>query len=299
LNKNFAIFIYIDILKACKKNSYQSKLFKPHKILKQDVMNIFDEIKKETESGRPCVLVTVINSEGRTPGKPSFKMLVTSDGKSIGTIGGGRIEVEACELASKVMRWKKPELKNYELDKLDMGCGGQLTLFFDYIGAEKQILIFGGGHVGQALYKIAKHVSYNVKVFDNRESLSKNYSKDDFILCDFEKIPLDKIPDSSAFVTIMTYEHKYDFEVLKQILASNKTYKYVGLIGSRKKIPTVVSNLQKLNINIPDYLYAPIGTNIGAVTAEEIAVSILSEIIGVDKNKNVDSMRNLVDYSQK
>jgi len=257
-------------------------------------MDIFKEITAITDSGTPCVLVTVIKTIGASPGKTSFKMVVLPNGKTIGTVGGGDVERMALQEALKVLKSEISELKKYDLDRLKMECGGSISLFYDFIPPERQLLIFGGGHVGQALYRIARNVSFYTRVYDDRESLKSKFDTQDFVLCNFEFLSLEKLPQSNAFVAIMTYNHIYDYAVLKQVLKCGKSFKYIGLIGSNKKVEAAQKKLLKEGINIPDNLYAPIGLDIGAKTAEEIAVAIMGEIIGVANKKEVDSMRKLI-----
>ena len=257
-------------------------------------MDIFKEIIAIKNSGTPCVLVTVIKTIGASSGKKSFKMIVLPDGKTIGTVGGGDVERIASQEALKVLKSEIPILKEYDLDKLKMECGGRISMFYDFIPAERQLLIFGGGHVGQALYKVAKDVSFNTRVYDDRENLKSQFDEQDFVLCNFENLPVKMFPVSNSYVSIMTYNHKYDYTVLKQVLKCGKSFKYIGLIGSNKKVEAAYKNLIKEGINIPDNLYAPIGLDIGAKTAEEIAVAIMGEIIGVANKKEVDSMRKSI-----
>ncbi len=174
-------------------------------------MDIFKEITDIKNSGIPCVLVTVIETIGASPGKTSFKMVVPPNGKTIGTVGGGDVERMALQEALKVLKSEIPILKEYDLDKLKMECGGSISLFYDFIPAERQLLIFGGGHVGQALYRIARNVSFYTRVYDDRESLKSNFDAQDFVLCNFENLPVKIFPVLNSYVAIMTYNHIYDY----------------------------------------------------------------------------------------
>ncbi|MFA4838514.1 MAG: XdhC/CoxI family protein [Candidatus Neomarinimicrobiota bacterium] len=255
---------------------------------------LFDKITETTTSGQACVLVTVVENSGAAPGKVSFKMLVLPDGKTLGTVGGGSIEAAAIRDASRIFQTQKSELKNYDLESLGMCCGGSSTLFFDYFPAARTLLIFGGGHCGQALYKMAPQIGFRVVVFDNRPELKPQFVESNFILCDLDKLPITDFPGSNLYAAIMTYNHQFDYSVLRQLLICGKTFEYVGLIGSANKVKEIHKQLVSENIAIPEQFYSPIGLNIGAQTPAEIAVAILGELVGVINKTNTDSLRNTV-----
>jgi xanthine dehydrogenase accessory factor len=255
------------------------------------MLNIFQELSQIEAAGLPVVLVTVVETRGRTPGKVSFKMLVREDGSSLGTVGGGELEAEAIKHAGEVFRSAVSETIHYDLDQLQMGCGGNITLFYDYLPAERQLLIFGAGHVGRALYQIARIVGFKVSVFDNRNGLGSFFQREDFFHCELENLPFDRFPETSLYAAIMTYDHQHDYAVLRQLLASGCAFRYIGLIGSERKIRETTKRLKAAGLDLPQTFFAPIGVRIGAKTAAEIAVSILAEMIAVANQTPADSMR--------
>lgn len=256
--------------------------------------NLFELISRTTVSGQACVLVTVVEISGAAPGKVSFKMLVLPDGKTYGTIGGGSLEARSIQDALAVFQSQKSELKRYDLESIGMTCGGSSTLFFDYFPARRTLLIFGGGHCGQALYKVAPQIGFHVRVFDNRPELRSQFVAGDLNLCDLENLPIDSFPESNLFAAIMTYNHQFDYTVLRQLLTCGKSFEYIGLIGSINKVKETKKRLADEKIAIPDYFYSPIGLNIGAQTPAEIAVAILGEMVGVINKTETDSLRKKV-----
>jgi len=253
-----------------------------------EVLNRIDQL---TASGQAGVLVTVVENAGAAPGKVSFKMLVMPDGKTFGTVGGGSLEAAAIRDALLIFRLQKPALKRYDLDTLGMSCGGSSTLFFDYFPAARNLFIYGGGHCGQALYKMAPQIGFRVRVFDNRPELRRQFAEADLTLCDLAKLPMEALPDSNCYAAIMTYNHQFDYAVLRQLLTYGKSFEYIGLIGSAHKVGEIRKQLASENIAIPEHFYSPIGLNIGAQTPAEIAVAILGELIGVINNTETDSLR--------
>jgi len=255
---------------------------------------VYREIEQIITSGQACVLVTMVEISGAAPGKVSFKMLVLPDGKTYGTVGGGSLEARAIRDARAVFQLQKSELKRYDLDALGMACGGSSTLFFDYFPAAHTLLIFGGGHCGQALYKMAPQVGFNVLVLDNRPELRSQFAGTDLILCDLEKLPTDSFPELNLYAAIMTYNHQFDYAVLRQLLTCGKSFEYIGLIGSINKVKETRARLAEENIAVPDNFYSPIGLNIGAQTPAEIAVAILGEMVGVINKTETDSLRKKI-----
>jgi len=252
---------------------------------------VLSRIEQLTASGQACVLVTVVENAGAAPGKVSFKMLIIPDGKTCGTVGGGSLEAAAIRDALLIFRSQKSELKHYDLDALGMCCGGSSTLFFDYFPAARTLLIFGGGHCGQALYKMAPQIGFHVRVFDNRPELRPQFAEADLTLCDLAKLPPESFPETDCYAAIMTYNHQFDYAVLKQLLTCGKSFEYIGLIGSIHKVKETRTRLVEEKIAIPEQFYSPIGLNIGAQTPAEIAVAIMGEIVGVVNKTETDSLR--------
>lgn len=253
-------------------------------------INIFREALKAQEEGKPFGLITVIKAEGSVPRHDAAKMIVFADGSALGTVGGGLVEKKAIEEAVAAIKEGKCRLISYTLNKskpggLPMLCGGDMELFIEVFKPKLHIVIAGGGHVGKALADLAAMTGYRVSVIDDRPEWA---NRDRFPLADDIIVDEDikkafascKIEGDTAIV-IATRGHQQDKNMLKAALHQGAGY--IGMIGSRKKVAEVFSQLRDEGIddNILRKVHAPVGLDLGAQTPEEIAVSILSEIMMV------------------
>ncbi len=168
-----------------------------------------------------------------------------------------------------------------------MICGGRVEVFIDVYKINPKLLIIGGGHVGYAIYKIASLLNFDIVIFDDREEF---LNQDRFPLAKElvlgpidEKLREYKI-DNNSYIIIVSRGHKYDEESLLEVI--NKDVKYIGVMGSKRKVTTMMENLR--NKGIPEEninkVYAPIGLDISSGSPEEIAMSIMSEILLVKNN---------------
>ncbi|MHA1972318.1 MAG: XdhC family protein [Candidatus Hodarchaeales archaeon] len=255
------------------------------------------------EKGEPCVLVTVIDVKGSTPQKSGAKMLVSHQGKRLwGTVGGGTIEKKAIKQAQQQLEKQEVLLKEYELlegsspNATGMLCGGNMTLFYDVIGLGFKVFIFGAGHISQKLTPLLSSVGFAVNVIDNRESLvEENFKVDSYVSTVTGKLPgiIEKINiPPKSFVIVMTYSHDLDEKILRFILKKYgkdiSKWKYLGMIGSKRKVKEVFSRLEKEGVDreLLDFIHAPIGLQIGSQTPEEIAISIAAEVIKIRNEKD-------------
>jgi len=254
------------------------------------MIDIYQEIVNIKAEGAEAALVTVVSAEGSTPREEGAKMVVKTDGSIIGTIGGGKIEERATREALEAIRVGKPKRLSFSLregEELGMICGGNTEIFIEPILSPPTLHIFGGGHIGLSLVKISKLLGFKVVVIDNRPeyaSAERFPEADLTILEEYDKSFQKLKMDNSSYIVIVTYGHKGDETVLEKALATEA--KYIGMIGSRNKNRTVFSHL--LAKGIPqeqiDRVHAPIGLDIKAQTPEEIAISILAEIILVRRS---------------
>ena len=251
--------------------------------------DIFEEIVKVKNEGQSAALATIISVNGSTPREEGSKMLVKSDGTIIGSIGGGRIEAEVCQEARRVMSEVKSEVLHFDLTGAEaaeegMICGGVMDVFVEPILSPPTLYIFGAGHVSFSIAKIGKMVGFRVVVIDDRAEFAnpERFPEADEILAqDFPAVfPRLKI-NKPSYIVIVTRGHLFDEVVLEWAVGTKAGY--IGMIGSRKKVDTVFSHLQSKGVpkELLEGVYAPIGLDIHAETPEEIAVSILGEIIKV------------------
>jgi xanthine dehydrogenase accessory factor len=258
------------------------------------------EILKEAlgriNKGETIALVTIVETKGSTPREVGAKMVVGKNGLIAGTIGGGITEAKIIEEVKQALKEGKGKFLTYHLTKeqaaLDEGaiCGGDMKVFIDVLQPKEEVLIFGAGHCAARVSKLAKMVGFKVTIIDDRKEFAnqdKFPEADEIITEEIEKAltHLKIIP--STYIVVLTRGHLKDEEVLGSVIRSNAAY--IGMIGSRIKNTTVFQRLTKKGISQEelDKVHAPIGIDINAQTPEEIAVSIMAEIIQVRRKKEI------------
>jgi len=258
-------------------------------------MNIYKRIAEIISRGETCVVVTVAETYSGSPGKEGFKLVVTKDGNTYGTIGGGAVEFDAVNRAKELFKEKKNLIEHIKLKDEGMNCGGDMTLFYEYIRAKKMFLLFGGGHIGRALAPLLEMAGFFVTVFDSRPEIKEYFSdKPDrnVVIADYNDISIVKDELIAAdYCFIATHGHSYDSAVLQQLLDCKKSFTYVGLIGSKAKVKTAFRNFEQRGYAIPSYIYSPAGLKIGGDTAGEIAISIAAEVLSVEYGVDAIHMR--------
>lgn len=248
---------------------------------------IYEEVLKCLESGQEAVLLTVTAATGGTPRKAGAKMLYKADGKTVGSVGGGRMEELALEEAHNVLKsGETARILKYDLTQKGIGalCGGEMEIFVETVQKAPPLFIFGAGHVGQPLAEIAKILGMRVNVVDDRPAFAtaeRFPDADRLWVGPWEEV-LPKLPlDERSLVVIATYSHEYDREALSFCI--RKDLAYLGMIGSTKKVKAIFDALREEGVPKEKIakVHAPVGLKIGAETPAEIAVSILAEVISV------------------
>ena len=260
---------------------------------------VFAAVADALERGEAAALVTIVSTRGSTPQRVGAKMLVFGDGRMVGTIGGGCYENDAFGKAREAIRSRRPQLVHYELDddfaqETGLICGGQMDVYIEPIEPSPELYIVGAGHVGFHLAKIAHEVGFRVHVVDDREKFA---NADRFPSA--VEIVVDDIPawiaranlPPHAYAVIVTRGHTNDLDALRAL--APRELRYLGLIGSRAKVARIYDALveDRMPAEALARVHAPIGLDIGAVTPQEIAVSILAELIAVKHGK--DNPRSL------
>ena len=249
---------------------------------------IYEEILKIRQRGENAVLATVISVKGSTPREEGSKMLIKSNGTIFGSIGGGSLEGQVIERAVRIIKeGGRPEILKFDLTGKDaaeegMICGGNMEVFLDPILSEPNLYIFGGGHISTTLSKIAKMVGFKIIIIDDRDSFAnkERFPEADEIYAQDFKIVISEIKlRKPYYIVIVTRGHIHDEVVLEW--AINKEPVYIGMIGSKKKNKTIFAHLEEKGISKERLkeVHAPIGIDINAQTPEEIAVSIVAELI--------------------
>jgi xanthine dehydrogenase accessory factor len=254
---------------------------------------VFAAVAEALDRGEPAALVTIVSALGSTPQRVGAKMLVFADGRIVGTIGGGCYENDAFWKAREAITNRKPQLVHYELSddfaqETGLICGGQMDVYIEPIEPSPELYVVGAGHVGLHLARLAHEVGFRVHVVDDREKFA---NKERFPTA--EEVIAEDIPawiersalPAHAYVVIVTRGHTNDLEALRAL--APKELRYLGLIGSRAKVARIYDELARHGMKDAtlEHVHAPIGLDIGAVTPQEIAVSILAELIAVKHGK--------------
>ena len=254
-------------------------------------MDLFEEIVKMRRAGQRGALATIVHTNGSIPSYESSRMLVREDGSIIGTIGGGCVEAEVWAAAKEVMQAEQPRKMTFNLNQdatYDSGliCGGTLEIFVEPILPQPLLYIFGGGHISSAVARIAVAAGFSVNVADDREAFSntERFPMADKLYTTYEDAFAKIVPNGSSYLLIVTRGHRDDMRVLAWAVRTEA--RYIGMIGSKRKVLSVYKALEKEGYSPEEFerVHAPVGLDIGALTPEEIAVSITAELIAVRRN---------------
>lgn len=254
---------------------------------------------KAHEARKSHAVVTILEADGSTP-RSHGKMLVYADGSTVGTVGGGAVELLAKRDAQECIRSRTNAVKHYDLESeasnTGMTCGGKMSVLIESYSAKPLLVMCGAGHVGGSLIRVAKLTGFEVLLIDSRPT---ELIRDKIELADrflpvkhFGQGIREAEIDADAYYVIATFGHSHDGEALEAVL--QKQSAYVGMIGSRIKVAALFDGLRAKGVREEQLrrVYTPIGLDIGGETPEEISISIMSEILAV---KNGRSGRHLAE----
>ena len=255
-------------------------------------MDIYEQIVQLRREGRRGAVATIVNVRGSIPSFKTAKMLVRDDGSIVGTIGGGCVEADVWQAAREVMESEMPRTLSFDLNqdpKYDTGlvCGGTLEVFIEPVLPPALLYVFGAGHVAVSLCKVAASAGFELIITDDRTSYA---TKERFPAArevhalDFDEAMQKVEPSETSYIVIVTRGHRDDMRILQWAVQTRA--RYVGMIGSKRKVIEIFKTLQKEGVpaNLFDRVHAPIGLDIGAITPEEIAVAITAELIAVRRH---------------
>jgi xanthine dehydrogenase accessory factor len=255
-------------------------------------MDVYDELIRLRRLGQKCAIATIVQVRGSIPSFESAKLLVREDGSMVGTIGGGCVEAEVWNAAREVMESEKPKHMSFNLGQdaaYDNGliCGGQLDVFVEPVIPPPRAVIFGAGHISKSLCKVASLAGFSTTIVDNRDSFANRErfpEADEIFAEEYEDVFPKLTIHESTYLIIVTRGHRDDMRVLRW--AATTQARYVAMIGSKRKVISVVKELEKdgLSREQLDRIYAPMGLEIGAISPEEIAISVAAEMIAVRRN---------------
>lgn len=265
-------------------------------------VDIIKKLHELIDQNKEVALVTLTKVEGSVPQEAGAMMIVDKAGMLIaGTIGGGSIERRALKDAKECIRKNKSQSFSYTLDmrkseqSLGMACGGAAEIMIQVFSQEDVILLVGGGHVAHALYQLAKDLPYTFVIVDDREMFasSERFPEAKTHCGNVVEILQNLELPASTSAVIVSHNHEHDIDALREIV--KKDYRYIGMIGSKKKVKFCFDTLKEEGIDpkVLQQVYAPIGLPIGGDHPSEIALSILSQIQAKKYG------RRIVDYYEK
>jgi xanthine dehydrogenase accessory factor len=267
-----------------------------------DAARIAAEVVAALEgSGPPVLVATVIEAPPGAPVPVGAKLLVRPDGSTLGALDGGPLQAGVLSHARETFR-------RHGVHTVLFSPGGQLLsrqeaqgqpayqVMLEVHERPPTLLIVGGGHIGKALAQIGKLCGFVVAVVDDRPEYAsrERFPEADQVLCgDFQEVLRGFPIDPSTYIVCVTRGHRHDEVSLRQVVGSPAAY--VGMIGSRRRVGTVLQHLVEdgADPQAVARVHTPIGLDIGAETPEEIAVSIMAEIIQVRRGGSGRPMREV------
>ncbi|MFV2000344.1 MAG: XdhC family protein [Acidimicrobiia bacterium] len=247
---------------------------------------ILAELGSAVVGGSPVVLATIVATDGSVPRHPGTKMVVRHDGSTVGTIGGGKVEAAIRDDALVALDRNESELHHYTLHDPSQGdpgvCGGTMTVYLEPYMTPHTIVVIGAGHVGKAVVDLAHWLGYRTVAIDDREELVSEASMPNadvrFAGTVTDAIAAHPITGNTS-VIIVTRSHDLDAQITPALLGTPA--RYIGVMGSKRRWASTRDLLDEAGLTDTDIgrIHNPIGLDIGAETVEEIAVSIMSQVI--------------------
>lgn len=261
---------------------------------------VMEKITEEIKQNRSAALAIITKVDGGAPGKEGFMMGIFEDGSTAGTLGGGAIEFVTKKKALEYMKTGESGIVTYDLGKegnVGMLCGGTSEIYIKTFKAPDKMLIVGGGHIALELYKLCEFLKFKAVVFEDREEFGdiNRFPNAEIVLGDYNEELKKYSINETCYVVIVTKGHRFDQGALEAVV--NSDAKYIGMIGSINKTKAIMENLVNKGIDSEKLkrVYAPIGISIGGDTPQEIAISIISEILLVKNNGSLAHMKERIE----
>lgn len=260
-------------------------------------MEILKALQEADAEGRPAALCTIVNTRGAVPRHAGTKMVVFGDGSFLGTVGGGEVENLVLKEALSAIEDGKSRFLSYDLIDVEKGdpgvCGGSLSVFVEPYVHPSTVIIIGAGHVGRAVAYLAGWLGFRVIISDDRKALctpEKTPGGDIYLPLAMNELAGEIDINPNTYLVLVTRGVDVDVAGLPSLLETEAAY--IGLIGSKRRWNHTREKLQEIGITEEQIsrIKSPIGLDINAETPEEIAVSIMAEIIN-HRNKNKRHLR--------
>lgn len=246
---------------------------------------VFEHAARLSAAGQRFALVTITRTAGSTPRKAGAKMIVTPDGKALGTVGGGAIEHALVFEALEALRERRPRVVRRHLTRdLAMCCGGEMEAFIEPLGLKETLVLVGAGHIHAALSPVGLALGFDVVIADDLEE----YASDERFpgarcALSFEPREWGVSLDGGAYVVVASRDHAVDQEVLEKLAALGARPAYLGVVGSEAKLLRFKKRLEARGVDPTwiEKIRGPIGVDVGAETPAEIAVAVAAELVAV------------------
>lgn len=253
----------------------------------EEATRVYEATLEAIRRGESAALATVIEAQGSTPRGAGAKMLVRADGRTVGTVGGGDVEICAIEEAQAALDEGRPR----EVRCRAREEGGEVRLFIEVLTPPPTLLILGAGHIGQAVAELGDFLGYHIAVVDEREGLvtpERFPAAARRLTGDFAR-QVSEFPLSERTYVVIVTPHQTEDERILAALA-DRPVAYVGMIGSSRRTAHTFERARE--VGVPDGLLerirTPVGLDIGAKTPREIALSILAEVIAVQRRRETE-----------
>lgn len=261
-------------------------------------IQVTETLLRIQKEGLQAALATVINVQGSVPRHVGSKMIIWPDGSIVGTVGGGQMESRVIQDGIRAIQTGSPTIVEYALNDIGAGdpgvCGGTLQIFVEPLITAPTLLVIGGGHVGKALAEVAKWAGFRVILSDDRPEFCNEQVVPG--LNGYLNVPPSEVAHhmtihANTYIAAVTRGLPVDEKLIPALLETDAAY--IGVIGSRRRWALTVQALEKKGIprEALSRIHAPLGLELNAETPQEIAISILAEIIMIHRGGDGKPMK--------
>jgi xanthine dehydrogenase accessory factor len=249
-------------------------------------VGIYDRLAELERQGRPAAMATIVRDRGSVPRRAGTRMIILADGTTEGTIGGGEMEARVVQEALRAIRQQRSAIVPYSFSNPDAGdpgvCGGEIEVFVEPIAQRPTLVVVGGGHVGRAVAHLGAWLGFRLVVADDRAEFCTPQAvpgADEYLHAPLSQVPARIASNEETYWVLTTRGVPVDVEGLPAVLG--RPAAYIGVIGSRRRWETTRTELREKGISEAELarITSPMGLELNADSPEEIAVSILAQII--------------------
>lgn len=260
------------------------------------VVRLLRQLSQAVDGGVAVASATVVDTSRSVPRRAGAKMLVFRDGSISGTVGGGEMEARVVDEAVAALADGRCRLLSYRLVDPGRGdpgvCGGDVQIFVEPHMPKPTVIVMGYGHVGRAVAQLAGWLGFRVVATDDRSMTTGDSPDsegpgsdwgdgvpDELVIGSVDDLLEGRTLDQDVSVVLVTRNVDVDSAALPSLLATDAGY--VGVMGSERRWATTRARLEAEGVDPAalDRVHAPIGIEVGAETPEEIALSIMAEVV--------------------